>query len=635
MVSINKSNATGSVNEWGGSGADNIIGGSFADTLAGAQGNDSIRGGDGDDFIRDHTGLYSGLGSISWHVFSKMMEDPGNFSNVLPTEGPLSLDEIETFYDDRYAGADGLAYSLYFGGNDSYFGEGGDDDIVGADGDDLLDGGDDNDRLWGGTGDDTLKGGNDADTLFGNSGDDSLDGGEGADLMRGGKGADTLSGGSGDDTMDGGTGADIFRGGTGADVINGGDIAPSSFDALVRLGSMTRAQADALVASLNDGDTAIYGLSAVDVDLERAVQIGGEAEGDVLTGIENLRGSFTRADVLRGDNKANLLDGIGGNDTLEGRGGADTLDGGSGSDTASYESSARAVDVDLVRATQTGGDAQGDSLVSIENLTGSRLADTLRGDDNDNIFNGGFGNDIIDGRLGNDTLDLSAWNTTGLVIAPLVTARLVDVGDGFASRATFVGFDRGGFQVAETDTLRSIENVLGTNNADRITGNGASNRIEGNEGNDTLDGAAGADTLNGGAGNDTLSGGAGRDSLDGGAGNDTYVFASKGDMPVFNGAAFDPDRLLSFDDSLTVNDTIDLSGIDANELIDGNQEFFLDNGNGVLEIGELIFGAFNDPSQGNRLVSTLFADVTGDGNADIGLAFASLITTFDRTDFIL
>ncbi len=628
MVSINKSSATSSVNEWGGSGADSIVGSSFADTLAGAQGNDTIRGGDGNDFIRDHTGVIYSPSPMAHFLFDRMMNDPGNFSgHNAPGDPEFTLNDIENFYDDEYESNSGfLAYSLHFGGNDSYFGEGGNDDIVGADGNDFLDGGDDNDRLWGGTGDDTLKGGNDSDTLFGNSGDDSLDGGQGADLMRGGKGADTLSGGSEDDTMDGGTGADIFRGGTGADVINGGDIDPSSFNALVQLGTMTRAQADALVASLNDGDTATYGLSAVDVDLERAVQIGGEAEGDVLTGIENVKGSFTRADVLRGDNKANALSGIGGNDTLEGRGGADTLDGGSGSDTATYESSARAVDVDLVRTVQTGGDAQGDSLVSIENLTGSRFADALRGDDIDNIFNGGFGNDTIDGRLGFDTLDLVAWNTTGLVIAPQVTVQLSDLGDGTATRANFVGFDRGGFQIAETDTLLSIENVLGTNNADRITGNSASNQIEGNEGRDTLDGGAGADTL---------AGGAGADQMTGGAGADVFLYRSVTDSTV--AAVFD--NITDFERGF---DKIDLSAIDA---VTGGADnaftFRLFNGAVAPRAGDLVVNNVVFDSNGDGINDSIGANINlfidNDGTPDFALFAVTTLAQggLSAADFIL
>ena len=51
---------------------------------------------------------------------------------------------------------------------------------------------------------------------------------------------------------------------------------------------------------------------------------GGEAAGDVLIDIENLKGSH-RNDVLEGDNGANHLSGRRGADRLDGGGGEDTL----------------------------------------------------------------------------------------------------------------------------------------------------------------------------------------------------------------------------------------------------------------------------------------------------------------------
>jgi hypothetical protein len=55
------------------------------------------------------------------------------------------------------------------------------------------------------------------------------------------------------------------------------------------------------------------------------------------------------------------------------------LDGGGGNDTASYAHSSAAVSVDLLAGSAVGGDAQGDTLVSIESLIGSGGSDTLRG----------------------------------------------------------------------------------------------------------------------------------------------------------------------------------------------------------------------------------------------------------------
>ncbi len=422
------------------------------------------------------------------------------------------------------------------------------------------------------------------------------------DLFSGDAGANRIDGGAGDDTIEGRGGADRLIGGDGFDIV-------------------TYAQS----------------ASAVTIDLTREAQTGGDAAGDMISGFERIEGS-RNGDVLRGDSAVNSLIGGKGNDTLEGRGGADFLDGGEGFDTVSYASATTGVQVFLWDS-QYGqeGDAEGDNLNSIEAVIGSAHDDVMIGSGGDNILDGGRGNDIINGFSGNDTVDYSRFSFEDVGFRSGVNVSLAErrASEGIFEDATIDGERISLFHEVSHDTLTLIENVSGSQGEDRITGDYRDNRLDGNNGNDVLSGGSGSDTLSGGAGNDTLSGGAGKDRLDGGAGNDTYVFTSRAEMPVFNGAAFDPDRIVSFDDSLTVNDIIDLSAIDANELIAGNQAFFFDNGNGVVETGELIFGVFNDPDNSGRLVSTLFADVTGDGNADIGLAFGSLITTFDRADFIL
>src|SRR6185369_12867144 len=67
-----------------------------------------------------------------------------------------------------------------------------------------------------------------------------------------------------------------------------------------------------------------------------------------------------------------------------------------------------------------------------------------------------------------------------------------------------------------TDTLFSIENVIGTNSNDIIGGSSVGNKLWGMDGNDRLDGMDGNDSLFGGNGADGLSGGRGDDFLDGG-----------------------------------------------------------------------------------------------------------------------
>ena len=100
-----------------------------------------------------------------------------------------------------------------------------------------------------------------------------------------------------------------------------------------------------------------------------------------LTGISAINGS--------GNALANSLVGNSANNTLAGLGGADALDGGDGIDTASYAASFAGVNISLQGGTATGGDAEGDTFVRIENLTGSQFGDTLEGNSGNNLLLGG------------------------------------------------------------------------------------------------------------------------------------------------------------------------------------------------------------------------------------------------------
>src|SRR5215217_3176379 len=90
-------------------------------------------------------------------------------------------------------------------------------------------------------------------------------------------------------------------------------------------------------------------------------------------------------------------------DKLVGGEGDDTLDGGSSSrDTADYSGSLSNVSASLTENTATGEGS--DTLLNIENLTGSKYNDTLIGSEAANTINGGGGNDGLDGLIGADIL---------------------------------------------------------------------------------------------------------------------------------------------------------------------------------------------------------------------------------------
>jgi Ca2+-binding RTX toxin-like protein len=137
----------------------------------------------------------------------------------------------------------------------------------------------------------------------------------------------------------------------------------------------------------------------------------GTAEGDLLFSIENITGSAYNDDLVGNDN-ANLLFGAFGNDWLEGNGGADILNGSWGEDTAAYSDSPAGVSICLLWHSASGGDAEGDQLISIEDLHGSNFDDSLFGDDYANELSGGGGNDVLLGFGGNDLLYGSMGNDT-------------------------------------------------------------------------------------------------------------------------------------------------------------------------------------------------------------------------------
>jgi Ca2+-binding RTX toxin-like protein len=152
------------------------------------------------------------------------------------------------------------------------------------------------------------------------------------------------------------------------------------------------------------------------------------------------------ADSLSGIAGNDVLYGLDGNDTLMGSAGNDTLDGSNGIDTVSYATSTAAVTVNLGAATgHTGGFATGDTLLYIENITGSAYNDTLTGNALANIIAGGAGNDRMTGGVGADIFKYSAatdsGNATGLrdIITDFVNASdKIDLGS-FAGSFTFKG----------------------------------------------------------------------------------------------------------------------------------------------------------------------------------------------------
>lgn len=235
------------------------------------------------------------------------------------------------------------------------------------------------------------------------------------------------------------------------------------------------------------------------VDLLNGVGDHGDAIGATYVSIEKVIGTGD-ADLLIGSKGDDQLNGSGDADTLRGGVSADRLDGSAGSDTASYYTSAAAVTINLAAGIVTRGDAQGDILIGIENLTGSNQAsDSLTGDGNSNTLQGWGGNDTLRGGAGLGDL-VGYWDSAVGVNVSLLT-----------------GMGTGG------DAYVAIENVNGSQGADLLVGGNGVNVLNGYDSNDSIDGAGGHDLLDGDAGNDLLHGGSDMDQLTGGAGADTFI----------------------------------------------------------------------------------------------------------------
>lgn len=237
----------------------------------------------------------------------------------------------------------------------------------------------------------------------------------------------------------------------------------------------------------------------------------GTSRDDIIYGLgsNDLLYGFGGNDLLTGDDGDDLLDGGSGNDTLYGGSGADLLFGGNGIDWAFYYYGATSgITVYLYRTKAFGGHASGDSLFFVENVQGTKFADTLHGDEGGNFLLSSAGNDKLYGRGGNDDLDGGAG------------ADRLDGGPGIdwavysneAKQSVTVSlYNNLNGRGAAGDKLYGIENVEGTKFSDVISGSAGGNHLVGAEGNDRLYGREGSDTLEGGSGADTLNGGEGID----------------------------------------------------------------------------------------------------------------------------
>lgn len=534
-------------------GRDVIYLGAGNDKVTGGAGNDIIRGGDGNDLIFGDTGndrIYGEGGDDTLYGGDNDDRIHGGAGND-EIHGGAGNDKLHGHNDDDIiTGGDGNDNITGGNGNDALFGDAGADSLSGGAGNDTLDGGADNDLLYGGGGADIINGGDGNDVLSGDAGDDVLRGDDGTDSlfgcdgndeMHGGADNDYLHGGAGNDTLNGDGGADILVGAAGADILNGG----AGNDVLHGHGINSNTAYNLLKVNpdvvFNSVTNSFY--QHVNTPLTYANALAA-ATGATLNGITGHLVNITNAientyidDLIAGNGDIWL----GGTDeTTEGRwiweNGAEaemnfwngavagTAPGSAYQNWAAGEPNDYSTGEDYIQFRDSGttwndnGGPSNSTLTldyiiewdaglmnddnAVDTIDGGAGDDMIYGYGGNDVLFGGNDNDILFGGNGNDTLD--GGSGTDALYGGSGNDTL-DGGSGVDTLYGGTGSDTASFASSNsaitvslitniatgngTDTLISIENILGSDNNDTIIGSNA------------------AHTLNGGAGNDTIIGG--------------------------------------------------------------------------------------------------------------------------------
>jgi len=297
-----------------------------------------------------------------------------------------------------------------------------------------------------------------------------------------------------------------------------------------------------------------------------------------------LVGNWFMSNFLNGTDASDEITGMGFRDILHGNGGADTIHGGGGDDDIFGDAGDDKLFGDEGDDTLRGG-------ADDDTLDGGKGDDVLYGNDDQDTFIDVRGNNTFEGGSGFDTADYSGF-TGGHVKVTLADAGSV----GFTLREDFIAQGDGGhYELDSYDYLYSIERVVGTYGNDEIIGNNSAN---------------------------VLRGGAGLDVLTGGGGADTFQFLA-GDLSSGGG-----ERITDFD----IFDHIDLSAIDAQTNVSGNNAFHVITGPGGFTgaSGELLIRSLGN---GNFNV---FGDTNGDSSADIVFSVHEATAgAFNASDFLL
>ena len=310
--------------------------------------------------------------------------------------------------------------------------------------------------------------------IRGNAHANILTGDDGYNYLYGGLGVDVLIGGDGGDRYY----LDVDAGDQIVEKANGGyDTVLSNFTHTL----MVNVETLELTGTAN-----INGFGNADAN-----EIYGNIGDNLLDGAAGddiLWADFGNDSILGGAGN-DEIDGGDGDDTISGGAGNDTMYGGDGNDTLSFAAVTAGVTISLLKS--MGGENIFDTYYGFENILGSNFSDSLTGNADNNLIQGGGGDDTLDGGANWDLLEGGAGNDTYVV-------------DHYADAIMdTAGIDTVSTKMAAYTLAAGVENLIGSGTINfALTGGTTNNLITGNTGADSLYGMLGNDTLTGAAGQD-------------------------------------------------------------------------------------------------------------------------------------
>ncbi|WP_068954369.1 calcium-binding protein [Pararhizobium polonicum] len=525
----------------------------------------------------------------------------------------------------------------------------GDDFFTGHVGIDRVSGGLGSDRLAGGGGDDRLFGGLGNDRLLGEDGYDTLDGQDGNDTLSGGNGNDSLTGGAGNDTLSGGTGNDYLFGGRGDDTLNGG-----TGDDTFYIGGNSLGTAENDVFSGGSGEdmvalTANAYLKNLTLDAAASIEVldWSGLDNPILRGTEEAN-RFDLSGLMRIEDQEWEIFLLGGDDIYIGHVGGDDVNGGDGNDTLSGGDGYDSLEGGLGDDTLDGG-AGNDWFNVGGNTLGTAESDVFIGGtgDRDRIYladrvymrnltlDAAAGVEIIDMKnLFYGTEEANRFDVSGVTTISnhyyneeddTVYYNAINLLGGNDTYIGYAGVDavQGGAGKDKLSGGEGGDRLNGGLDADTLDGGLGGDNLWGDSGDDGLYGRRGDDILSGGDGNDRLIGGIGADEVRGGLGADRFILTILADSSVAS-----PGRDLVLDFARTQGDKLDVSLLDANTTLAGDQAFeFIGSAAFNNTAGELRYEL-------KGIDTYIFGDVDGDGMADFSIVLDRILA-MQASDFAL